>query len=137
MRLAGEIILALLVLVSVIAEGAEMYESYKEKGSFAHFFTGGWVYVDLASEALFVSTIVIWWITILQHTRKFSPELRYNVYYDLLTPANFIRLNDGGSDLVALAQMFVDVQEIASLYQVHPHSLTIHIDTLCLVTLLT
>ena len=40
-------------------------------------------------------------------------------------------------DLVALAQMFVDVQEIASLYQVHPHSLTIHIDTLCLVTLLT
>ena len=119
LRLAGEIILAVLVLVSVVAEAAEMWETYREKGSVAPFFRHGWVYVDLASEALFVCTIVIWWVTILNHAKWFSPDLRYDVYYDLLTPANFLRLRDGGVNMVALTQMYSDIQAIASLNSVY------------------
>lgn len=135
LRLAGEIILALLVVISILMEGADMYETYQTKGSLGPFFANGWVYVDLASMAIHTATIVIWWITIIQHTQKFSPELRYDVYFNLLAPANFLRLQDGGVNLSALAQMFLDVQTIASLYQLYIALTGVNI-VLCLLRIL-
>lgn len=119
LRLAGEIILALLILVSVLVEAVEMHEAYRDKGSVMQYFSNGWVFIDLASESLFITTIVIWWFTILKKNRFFSPELRYNVYYNLDAAANFLRLNDGGVHMVELAQMYEDVQVIANLYQTY------------------
>lgn len=38
------------------------------------------------------------------------------MYYNLDASANFLRLKDGGVHMVELAQMYEDVQEIATLY---------------------
>lgn len=60
LRLAGEIILAILVFISVLVEASDMYENYRDKGSVMHYFSNGWELIDLLSESIFITTITIW-----------------------------------------------------------------------------
>jgi hypothetical protein len=137
-RLVGEIVLAIMVAVSFLAELADMWEVYTERGSLGHFFANGWVYVDFLSIMLFVTTITLWWIIVLQHTTVFSPSLRFNVYYNVEAPANIMRLEPDpyvGANLDALGGMFLEVETIANLMQTYISLSGINI-VLCLLRIL-
>lgn len=119
LRLAGEIILAVLIMVSLAVETLDLVETTRAAGTVAAYFASFWNYIDVASLAIFVATTVIWWSTYFKHTSKFSPSETYDVYENNKQPANFLTLADGGRGLDQAALMYSDVTTIVGLYQLY------------------
>lgn len=119
LRLAGEIILAILILVSLAVETLDLVETTRAAGTVAAYFASVWNYIDVASLAIFVTTTVIWWSTYFNHTSRFSPSETYDVYFNNKQPANFLTLANRGAGLNQAAQMYEDVTTIVGLYQLY------------------
>jgi len=90
-RFIFEMIFLGLLFTLIVFEALDCYaESTSERGAgFYIYITNFWQIVDLLSLLLFVSVFYIWFGVLVPAKTKFTPKLRYNVYNDLNSIANW------------------------------------------------
>eukprot|EP00238_Polyblepharides_amylifera_P010194 CAMPEP_0196599430 /NCGR_PEP_ID=MMETSP1081-20130531/94852_1 /TAXON_ID=36882 /ORGANISM="Pyramimonas amylifera, Strain CCMP720" /LENGTH=1166 /DNA_ID=CAMNT_0041925201 /DNA_START=11 /DNA_END=3511 /DNA_ORIENTATION=+ len=96
-RLGMEVALAIGALVAFSLEMKELVESHQKYGTVQAYFRSAWNYVDLLSIGLQIACITIWWWSYVynnasQFSVSDSPGGRYEVYGDLDSRANYLRL---------------------------------------------
>jgi len=93
-RLILEILFVLSVIYQAYQEVMDAYIIKHKWGSFQPYYCEVWNYLNWLSIAMFLWCFAVWWFSYVPQVNAFMPEIRYNVYNDLSTPANFLHLTD-------------------------------------------
>jgi len=89
-RFFFELIFLALIIAQLIHEMLDCYESTFEGEGFLNYISDPWQLLDWASIILFIVCFYIWFLVYTPAITAFEPPLRYNVYNNLATPANFM-----------------------------------------------
>ncbi|PNH05688.1 hypothetical protein TSOC_008032 [Tetrabaena socialis] len=112
-RFAFEIILSMWISVLLLMNLWEIAATQKSRGNFLKYFLSGWHWVEFASNSLLTACMVIWWVFKSKYAKTFDIAIRYDVYQNLASDANFLALNANGVNLSGVNAAFADLKELA------------------------
>lgn len=113
-RAVLEVVATVAVMYNIYGEILEWYYTWKEEGRFFAYFDSFWNFVDDISLALIFSCLMLWYVNYLQLSNNFKLEPRYDIYQDVLAPARYFALADGGRTFDVAVGKFDHVRQIFS-----------------------
>jgi hypothetical protein len=93
------------------------YESTAGDG-FYHYISNPWQILDWCSILLFCTVFWMWFAAYIPMVQDFKPQLRYNVYQDYFSGANYVN-NIRFTEYDKLVTMFTTAQDITDLMKLH------------------
>jgi len=101
-RFIFECILLGLLFCQLVLEVVEIYNIFASGGDvLAEYFMDFWQVLDTVSLCLFFGVFYTWFVVFTPKLKAFNPQVRYNVYLNLDTPADLIN----NVDMVAYKQL--------------------------------
>lgn len=91
-----------------------VFIAWRETRNPLSYFTSGWAWVGLASTALMITSIIVWWTFVLRHIPAFDINIRYDVYNDLNAQAHILQFRGAGEGLHSAVAAFSDLQFLVS-----------------------
>ena len=91
-RFAMELLLAVGAVYSVYEGLMDFINSKKEKGSYMAYLLSMWNYIDVASIAIHLATIMMWFIFSWNRARAFEPDIHYDIYKNIEASAFVTKL---------------------------------------------
>lgn len=103
-RLVLEIMFGLLLIVNLVGELFELYGESVKYGSISSYFNF-WNLIDWANMGCFLYLFYIWSMRYTVMMGEYQPKIRYNVYNDLFSEANYVN-NINQHEMDHLLEMF-------------------------------
>jgi len=117
-RFTMEILLSIGAIHSVYAEVMDLVESKRTRGSYLAYFSSVWNYIDIASIAIHVGTIFMWFTFGWKLAADFSPSLHYDIYKNLEASA-FITNLKVPNQMAEMGSLFLEMKDLVTYLQLY------------------
>jgi len=121
-RFMLELVFLALIIAQFVHELLDCYGETMHGEGFWEYISDPWQILDWASIVLFILAFYYWFALYTPRIMNFQPPIRFNVYKDLATKANFLNNvnTQAYSNLVAMFSDVQDLRDIMSTYmQIH------------------
>lgn len=117
-RFAMEVLLAVGAVYSVYEEVMDFISSKKTKGSYMAYFASMWNYIDVASIAIHLATIIMWFIFSWSRARAFEPDIHYDIYKNIEASAFITKLRIP-NEFPEMGDMFLEMKNLVDYMQLY------------------